>query len=74
MRLTVSWINDGTLDNHADASVELQENDLRDLFAAFALAGVMANKDAGDVNPRWAAAKSYDLADAMLAQRNEKRK
>lgn len=42
---------------------------LRDLFAAFALAGLAASKDGGEVNPQWIAAKSYDFADAMLAQR-----
>ena len=45
--------------------------ELRDLFAAFALAGVMAGRDAGETNPRWAAAMAYDLASAMMAQRAE---
>lgn len=44
---------------------------LRDLFAAFALAGIMAMQKADETNPRWTAAHSYDLADAMLAQRKE---
>jgi hypothetical protein len=54
------------------ANVEADDlRDLRDMFAAFALEGVMASKDGGDVNPRWAAATAYDLADAMMAQRAE---
>lgn len=45
---------------------------LRDFFAAFAMAGIIAS----DGNPHaigesWAAAAAYTMADAMLARREE---
>jgi len=68
----------GTIDSPVDQFIQKSESievhlsvSLRDLFAAFALAGVMLGKDAGETNPRWAAAKAYDLASAMLDQRAE---
>jgi hypothetical protein len=53
---------------------------LRDLFAAFAMAGILSQPNGNplgnphDLGLRWCAATAYDLADAMLAQRNEKLK
>lgn len=45
--------------------------ELRDLFAAFALAGLVNTEGvSGQVD--WTAATAYDLADAMLAHRNQK--
>lgn len=45
---------------------------LRDLFAAFALAGLIANQgNPSSIGPPWLAVQSYMAADAMLAQRKE---
>lgn len=46
------------------------DNDvLRDLFAAFALAGILNDGNPYQLGVKWCAAAAYDLADAMLAQR-----
>lgn len=48
---------------------------MKDLFAAFALAGILAqpngnpNGNPHDVGLKWCAAAAYDLAEAMLDQR-----
>lgn len=45
---------------------------LRDLFAAFALAGLIANQGSPRaIGGPWLAAEAYHAADAMLAQRAE---
>lgn len=50
---------------------------LRDFFAAFALAGMLAQPNGNplgsphDVGLRWCAASAYALADAMLDQRRQ---
>lgn len=69
MKLSGTWITDGALDNHVDAFLELQEDELRDLFAAFALAGLASGEDIGE-SITWVATTAYAMADAMLAQRS----
>lgn len=45
---------------------------VRDLFAAFALAGILNDGNPYQLGVKWCAATAYDLADAMLAQRATK--
>ena len=45
-----------------------QNGDLRDIFAAVAMHGLM-NQDAA--TPKWVAVQAYKYADAMLDQRDE---
>lgn len=51
----------------------------RDLFAAFALSGMLAQPNGNPLgNPhgvglRWYAAAAYDLADAMMDQRKDRK-
>ena len=49
--------------NHLD-----QNGDLRDIFAAVAMIGLMNDKTA---TPKWVAAQAYRYADAMLDARDE---
>ena len=42
----------------------MNENDLRDCFAMFAMMGLLVNKDYGEL-----AEEAYQLADAMLVAR-----
>ena len=54
---------------------EIDDTTLRDLFAAFALAGYMASDEsAGDITPKEMSVACYRLADAMLEVRKEKAK
>jgi len=49
----------------------IDDHVLRDLFAAFALGGLIANQGGpSTVGSPWLAAEAYQAADAMLAQRN----
>ena len=45
-----------------------QNGDLRDIFAALAMHGLM---NQGTPVPKWVAAQAYRYADAMLDQRDE---
>lgn len=67
MKVTLSWVNDGPVDNHAEAFLELQGYELRDLFAGFALAGLSYEH----LTPADAARVAYERADAVLAQRDK---
>ena len=49
--------------NHFD-----QNGDLRDIFAAVAMIGLMNDKTA---TPKWVATQAYKCADAMLDVRDE---
>lgn len=44
---------------------------LRDVFAAFALAGILNEGNPYALGVKWCAAAAYDMADAMLAQREQ---
>lgn len=63
MKLSLNWVQDRNLDGF----LEIQSYELRDLFAAFALAGLSYEH----LTPTDAAKAAYERADAMLAQRDK---
>ena len=51
--------------------LELPQHDLRDLFAAHALQGMLAREPVGLEAADWIAQRAYGFADAMLIEREK---
>lgn len=62
-----------TTDNKRFDNVVVDREMLRDLFAAFALAAIVA-ADGPGAGRMFAAAAAYEFSDAMLAQREQESK
>jgi len=46
-----------------------QDMTMRDVFAAAALQGLLAEETSRNAYPQWYAREAYEIADAMLAER-----
>lgn len=50
-----------------------EDPDLRDIFAALAMQGILSNPNTPQNSPYYVAEDAYRVADAMLHMRNEKK-
>jgi hypothetical protein len=66
-----------TTGDNGNTVLSLERDEFRDLFAAFALAGILGSEDLSHGEGYWTgqiATRAYSTADAMLAEREKEPK